>query len=89
MFIPFPANVEIYVKLLRSLVEFDSLKPDTILGLYEEGLTVASIMNGGANQARALQNRSVVDSLSLSLFLVAIALVVLAILLLLTIIARK
>ena len=47
--VPIPANVGIYNDALIDMIEFKALKPDNLLSLIDEDLTLDRILNGKKN----------------------------------------
>jgi hypothetical protein len=89
MFIPFPANVEIYIEMLLGLVEFRSLQPDSILSLYDKDLTLTILISGKTNAMKAMYKESMVDSLSLYVLIFVVVVVVIIIMLVIAVFVKK
>ena len=50
----FPGQALLFLEQVRSLIEFRMLKPDSILGMFKEGLTLDSIFNKASKKMSAI-----------------------------------
>ena len=50
----FPGQSLIFLDQVRSLIEFKMLKPDSILGMFKDGLTLDSIFNLASKKVVAI-----------------------------------